>query len=385
MDQIKHIESEKLKNAIISMQTHSEFAYYGYFACYFNFIHDKKMNASAGVLAKKRNEKVILNFYYNIEKINEEFVSQDDMKLLVIHEINHILLNHCERIGKRNKHLSNIAQDMLINDDIYNSFNISNNKLYYIPEDYNGKKVFEELYNYLHKHAKKINVSFSELSKYIDGKQLDKHFDDGDVSESKKKQIKKQLYNIHKRLKERGLDGTNISSKSFNFVRKRNTKLSVLKKTFQRGLNVRRTYKTPNRKHSKLKGKEKNNKEINLLIDTSGSFFDEIDYYMSYVVNQKMKINLYQCDTDVTSVFEIKSKGDWKKIKKEGCGGTIIQKGINYIINKKEHNKPLVVITDGECEDLNFNNYKGYSIILIPEDRNPSLSCFGKVEKRILK
>ena len=101
-----------------------------------------------------------MNHYYNPKFVDE--LSQKEVNFLVLHETFHLLFNHPlrTRSGGYDHKLSNIAQDMIINQilvkDIKSSFidiikdkKTGKNSALFIPKEYEGEWVFEILYDWL--------------------------------------------------------------------------------------------------------------------------------------------------------------------------------------------------------------------------------------------
>jgi len=96
-------------------------------------------------------------------------LNENDLTMLLVHEISHLLNNHWNRLVNSNiqfnPELSNIAMDMIINTVIQNNFketknlseNFTNNAMVLtVPDEYKGKRVFEYLYAYVKKENDKF-------------------------------------------------------------------------------------------------------------------------------------------------------------------------------------------------------------------------------------
>src|SRR6266403_104488 len=154
--------------------------YYGEFLLHVNFFcrpNDPQLQ-TAGVNVTSKG----MNYYYNPEFIDK--LTQEQVNFLNIHELFHLLLNHPRRtrMGGFDHELSNIAQDMIINQiiiqDIKPDFvdipkdHFGRNSALFIPKEYEGEWVFEILYDYLkgrkeefvkRKQKKEDNRIFGEL------------------------------------------------------------------------------------------------------------------------------------------------------------------------------------------------------------------------------
>jgi predicted metal-dependent peptidase len=106
-----------------------------------------------------------MNFYYSPTFLKD--MSQKEVNFITLHEDFHLIFNHPKRTitGQYNHKLSNIAQDMIINhiiwEDITHTFvEIPKNKdgknmALFLPKEYTGKLIFEELYEYLKEEKEK--------------------------------------------------------------------------------------------------------------------------------------------------------------------------------------------------------------------------------------
>jgi predicted metal-dependent peptidase len=354
---IESINCIPLKEAIIGMQLDKELCYYGQFALYFSFV-EEQMDFAASVLCSGQK----LFFYYNSKKI-EEYVlkhGNDFLKFLVIHEINHILLNHQLRTGERDHKLANIAQDMIINSSIKSEYKLSFNDFYYIPENYKDKIIFECLYDFLLEEDKKSGFCKEFVDKHNEMKENEQGFFETLIKE------------IHERLKAKGFIGSKIIE-DLIYWKKEKSIVNIFKTIFNNGKIKTSTYKKLSRRCPLLKGKKKINKDINVILDTSGSLFDELGSYISNIIVSH-NVFLVQCDTKVTFHKHIKSINDWKKVKKSGGGGTILQPSIDFLIDKKRSKIPTYFVSDFECEELDFKSSFKYVVFIKSEkDRDISI------------
>jgi predicted metal-dependent peptidase len=100
-----------------------------------------------------------MNFFYSPKFLED--MSQKEVNFITLHEDFHLLFNHPKRTitGQYDHKMSNIAQDMIINhviwEDIPHAFvEIPKNKdgknmALFVPKEYTGKLIFEELYEWL--------------------------------------------------------------------------------------------------------------------------------------------------------------------------------------------------------------------------------------------
>ena len=147
---------EKLLTSIQEMliDTKVNLPYYGEFNLLVNF-HESTNPPTCGVNVTTKG----MNFYYNPKFL--QHMSQKEVNFVTLHEDFHLLFNHPRRTitGQYDHKLSNIAQDMIINhiiwDDISHNFvevpkaEDGKNMALFVPKEYDGKLIFEELYTWL--------------------------------------------------------------------------------------------------------------------------------------------------------------------------------------------------------------------------------------------
>jgi predicted metal-dependent peptidase len=152
---IKNIH-EKLLNGIQTMliDTKINLPYYGEFNLHINF-HEQDSIGTCAVNVTSKG----MNFFYSPKFL--EHMSQKEVNFITLHEDFHLLFNHPKRTitGQYDHKLSNIAQDMIINhviwEDIPHAFveipksKDGKNMALFVPKEYEGKLIFEELYEWL--------------------------------------------------------------------------------------------------------------------------------------------------------------------------------------------------------------------------------------------
>ena len=153
---------EKLLNGIQTMliDTKINLPYYGEFNLHVSFVEQDSIGTCAVNVTSKG-----MNFFYSPKFLED--LSQKEVNFITLHEDFHLLFNHPKRTvsGQYDHKLSNIAQDMIINhviwEDIPHAFvEIPKNKdgknmALFVPKEYNGKLIFEELYEWLKEEKEK--------------------------------------------------------------------------------------------------------------------------------------------------------------------------------------------------------------------------------------
>lgn len=153
---------EKLLSGIQTMliDTKINLPYYGEFNLHVNF-HEQDSIGTCAVNVTSKG----MNFFYSPKFLED--MSQKEVNFITLHEDFHLLFNHPRRTvtGQYDHKLSNIAQDMIINhviwEDIPHAFvEIPKNKdgknmALFVPKEYEGKLIFEELYEWLKEEKEK--------------------------------------------------------------------------------------------------------------------------------------------------------------------------------------------------------------------------------------
>jgi predicted metal-dependent peptidase len=162
---IKNIH-EKLLNGIQTMliDTKVNLPYYGEFNLHVNF-HEQETIGTCAVNVTGKG----MNFYYSPKFL--ENMSQKEVNFITLHEDFHLLFSHPKRTvsGQYDHKMSNIAQDMIINhiiwEDIPHAFveipksPDGKNMALFVPKDYKGNLIFEELYEWLKEEKEKWQKS----------------------------------------------------------------------------------------------------------------------------------------------------------------------------------------------------------------------------------
>ena len=162
---VKNIH-EKLLRSIQQMliDTKVNLPYYGEFNLHINFKEQDSIG-TCGVNVSSKG----MNFFYSPTFL--ENMSQKEVNFIALHEDFHLLFNHPRRTmaGQYDHKLSNIAQDMIINhiiwEDISHAFvEVPKNKdgknmALFVPKEYEGKLIFEELYEWLKDEKEKWEKS----------------------------------------------------------------------------------------------------------------------------------------------------------------------------------------------------------------------------------
>lgn len=422
---IKNIH-EKLLTTIQTLLINKkiDMPYYGEFNLYINFVERDNIG-TCGVNVTKSG----MNFIYSPTFLSE--LTQNAVNFVTLHEDFHLLFDHPKRTitGQYDHKLSNIVQDMIINhilvSDIPQSFieipkdSNGKNMALFVPNDYHGKLIFEELYEWMKDEKNKWNDNNSNTNNCLNdeesygkygknpldnknpletwskerifqdldnnyGEYMDKHFDD-DVPEEMRDSI---VSDIMQNLSSRGFNTGNIESTLDKLRKKRKDYSKELKRSISNmifGTVKLKTISRPNRRQIPgVKGNKKVKTCINVILDTSGSMSGLVDKVLNYIYKNDVVVNLIEADTQVKMVRQINDTRKLKKIPIKGLGGTCLNPAILYV--KENFNKlNTVILTDGYTDSLDFTGINGKVLILSVGNRCPILRSNGKVKQIIVE
>ena len=179
-------EHKKFTDLIVMMLSSNTLPYYAEFSTFMNYYESTNI-PTCGVNITKEG----MNFYWNRKFVDS--LTQQEAMFLLLHENFHLLFDHTKRSIFYNKEFANVAQDMIINqiihDDIIKKFKneggsrkniidvpkshnefvmgpdeepiltpngkkipnpmFEKNTALFIPKDYKGEPIFENLYEWL--------------------------------------------------------------------------------------------------------------------------------------------------------------------------------------------------------------------------------------------
>jgi len=411
---------EKLSEAIIQMVTTGYLPYYAEFMQYVNFY--KSNIGTCGVSVNNDG----MNFYWDKEYVDK--LTVPECVFIIIHEAFHLLLNHHKRSVGYNKKIANLAADMIINSMIHGDIMVGeklgdynedingkyvgilsipkdefgNNSCIFIPKEYDGEPMLEDLYDWLMveydkwsektdkkkldyismygkngisrtDNGKKFDnlIDMYDVSVFFDnidsdnGQSLDVHLDD----EVPPIASEEWVSNVMDKLKNRGLETSNMVT-SLNKLRKsKEDYLKHIKRKLSSeilGSIQHKTITRPNRRSiDGLKGKRKYKCEINVILDTSMSMMNEFDKLLSYIFSRDIKIRLTQCDKSVKYDKIITKLSQLEHMPIKGMGGTVLMPAVDLIRNDANRRKlNLVILTDGYTDVLDFSSIVGNILII---------------------
>ena len=432
--------SKKINDVIVKLLSTRTLPYYAEFMLYISQ-YEKPNMGTMGVNVTRKG----MNLYYDPKFVDS--LSEGELTFVLIHECFHLLFDHQRRAIHYNHSFSNTVMDMIINTiimtDIVRSKHLSglrsdfvqqmhyNNEFkengeknpsykkpmgMYIPKQYEGKEIFENLYVYFkeqyvdfkHRLSKitpveeEVNedgepidlfgvLGYGDYGKYdvnccsLDYiySQMERHGDlssllmdihmsdevDGEEREAKIKDLMCKLQN-------RGCCSGDVEQTLNKIRQKRKDHLRKIKKHISNsimGSHKIRTINKPNKHDIEgLKGRKKISNNINCILDTSGSMNDSFEKTLSYIFRNDVTINLIQIDTEIKSVEYIKNKQQLQRLSIKGLGGTTLQPAIQHIAETKLNNFNTVILTDGYTDELDFSNIKG-NVLIVTTDTPPPI------------
>ena len=262
---------------------------------------------------------------------------------------------------------------------------------------YTGPLVFEPLYKWLKENKEKEDKGEkNELSQktkdilkdFQDGQTVDTHLPIDDVLADIKEQLGKEaMEKVKTQL--RGL-GSNSVEQSMEMLLKKpkDNNLKLLKRVISafKGSMKERTYRRLNRRVLGIKGNKKVSQTLVAGLDVSGSMYGRFELVLSELFRDGYEIDLVQVDTERQKIDKIGNKAALKHMMIKGLGGTELQPFVNYVLDpsNKMHNKPVVILTDGYCDRLDFKgSHQQFLIISCGEPVKYSGS--GNVKQVVIK
>jgi len=159
---VKQDIHQKLSSCIIEMITSYNLPYYGEFCQFINFWEAKIGTAGVNVSSAG------MNFYWDRKWIDK--ITRKQTIFTIVHEVFHLLFDHQKRgVGYDHK-VANLSADMIINSIIHGDLIVGEglgnmieipknedgkNTVVFLPKEYNGPAIFEDVYAWLLKKYEK--------------------------------------------------------------------------------------------------------------------------------------------------------------------------------------------------------------------------------------
>ena len=341
-------------------------------------------------------------------------MSDPEFEGLVLHEIEHLIRLHIDR-SLADHNVFNIAGDMLINDsitkleidgrrykpaetimtkDANGKYTCKDTSCISLPSGgvyleqakkhgYIGKEVTEELYYWLLEKKEEKQEEYSKMlekmsqNKFTSEDQGEGYGDlfdvlfgsgmDVHISQTSDQSAKDTIGSLIEAAKMRGwgkVTGAGramieelIAPKKIPWRQLLNNALS----SYIHGYGNERetTWAHRNRRGIPIPDYRRLENRIFIAMDVSGSiqqhevktFFGQIER----IVKDAGQMTVCQWDTRIVDVWKKYKKGDWKKIKMKGGGGTSVQCIFDYMVKNGHKRDMLVVFTDGYF-DMGFDS-----------------------------
>lgn len=322
------------------------------------------------------------NFYYNSAFVLS-LKSIDKVVFGFAHEVLHCIYDHIARTGSRNKQLSNIAQDFVINADLVQ--HKVGDKIDEIDIIYDAKYygwAWEAVYDELMKNAKQINIA--DLADMLLDDHLDEQPGDGEgegngdkgdgVSTKKPILSKEERDRIKDEFREailqaaQGAKPGSLPSGVERLVRN----LTAPKMDWRSLITMKipslakndYSYQRPNKKYQfsgiVMPGLQREEAiDVCVAIDTSGSISQQqLEEVLSEVVGlmemyEEFTLRIWQFDTQVYGyeTFTKDTASDMMSYQIKGGGGTSFQCNWDFMKAETIEPKLFIMFTDGESYD----------------------------------
>ena len=218
------------------------------------------------------------------------------------------------------------------------------------------------------------------------GEYLDKHVGDEVPEEMRESMVR----DVMERLAARGLTTGNVETTLNKLRKKRKDYLREIKRAVSNmifGTIKQKTIVKPNRREiAGLKGNRKVKTKINVILDTSGSMGGQgtFERILNYVYRNDIEINFIESDTEIKWVENLKSAKKLQSLPIKGLGGTIMQSGLNYVV---EHFNQFntVLLTDGYTDTLDCSKLKGKLLIISVGVKCPISRTNNKVKQIVIE
>lgn len=284
-------------------------------------------------------------------------LSLKELYVVIQHEIEHIVRCHCIRALSKDQYYWNIACDMCVNGkkssprigylDTNNTLIIPHaDRIHWIPEDWEDNKTAEEYYELL--------LNGHDCS----GHTLDAHsiWSQSNASDDEARQI---INDLVEQAIEKSIG--DIPGHMNTFLKSLSKPIIAWHRLLNRyvgriiGCDDRHTYNRRNRRYDLfgLPGvSNRNSISINIIVDTSGSvFMHEYEAFFGIIdkLSNRFDVHVLQWDGAYQGYHKYR-KGDWKKFKIAGFGGTKMCESFKWLKENKLLRKLQIMLTDGHTE-----------------------------------
>lgn len=411
----KHLHP-RLEQVLTKMYVEDKLEYYVSFYGFVDFYEDPTCDT---MWAGMRNLR--LAFGYNKKFLEKQ--TDQQLKYLLIHELYHMLFRHGKRTTEEHdRNLSWVSKDMIINyliDTHYSAYvkpindpppayKLASRPVYH-KEDFEdprlalsllrqGSKpgdesgcVIDPEYLELVKKGEAALV-WEQLYKFLKEKQKDggkPSFDEHEnLSEEQEELLKRVVKEVSEKAKQ-------MSQGRGGMPRHVGEHLELLLKTSKtnnireiarataalRGFVKEPSYRRPNRKVEGVKGHKRTGHAITVLHDWSGSMYGRHERVLSEIFRDGYELMFVGGDTGVMHVQKVTRKEQLKTIVQQGDGTELMPSIQQIAADSKLNRNPLLILTDGETDTLDFTSFPQKVLIL---SVNKECPVVGRPVKQIL-
>ena len=221
-----------------------------------------------------------------------------------------------------------------------------------IPYDEEGKSKKDQMQNIM------------DAMENNEGQTLDAHITDEISPEAREQAVQEVRHD----LKSRGLESADMERLLDGLQKKRKDYLREIKRkiTMIKGKVKAPSIKRPNRKNIfGMKGRVKFGVSLNVILDTSGSQWHDLEKILSFIYQDGLETNVIQIDTEIQCINKITSKSQLKNLKPRGGGGSTMMPAIEYINSIPSMNAlNTILLTDGYVDNLDCSKLGGKMLII---------------------
>ena len=328
-----------------------------------------------------------------------ESLTIEELYAIVQHEIEHILRVHCLRIGNRDPLAWNIACDMTVNGrreapriGFYNQADRTmviphKDSIAWIPREWPDDQTAEFYYERIAKATETCancgrgdssSCKCGQYKNIVDGMPVDDHttWQQSDVSEDEARQIVKDIADQAVQ-KSQGRVPGHLSDVLKQLAKPVVRWIELLKHYIGKHVgNKRLTYARRNRRRDEFGQpgvSHHSAADVVVIVDTSRSiskkelqqFFAEID-----AISSRSTTHVLQWDC-MFQGFAKYRRGDWKRFKIAGRGGTNMAEPIRWLKSNKKVPDVVIMLTDGETNWADPSEVRFPFITVITREHSP--------------
>ena len=301
---------------------------------------------------------------FNTDFLNR--LTNDELDFVMMHEVLHVALGHCNRGKHYDQELFNIACDIVINSNILKANNHNLTKIsidnhpvmHQLPDGKDGYLyTAEEVYKILKKNIhKKTKVTYRMED------QFDSHDNWGELSKEEKEELEHKMMEAIEILQGSNKQGSIPLGLLRKYQELKNPTLSwkeIINEILSFEVNDY-SFAPPDRRYqgdfflpdfNELDMKEE---EVLCFMDTSGSIsdsdltaaFSEINGAIEQY-NGKIKLKIIFFDSELYGPVTVSTKKELLEATPRGGGGTDFIQIFNYVEELEEMPKVVIIMTDG--------------------------------------